>query len=101
MACAIEGCVRDRYARGWCHYHYNRWRRNGDPVRPPEPRLGGAPAGPLLALLPESQRRAAEQLGVHHRTVHRWRQGHRVGDPDRMAIALGLHPDEIWTEWAS
>lgn len=30
--CSIEGCERRHYARGWCQYHHNRWRRNGDPI---------------------------------------------------------------------
>lgn len=38
--CSIEGCERDLRARGWCSAHWQRWRRNGDP-------LGGA-AGPRV-----------------------------------------------------
>lgn len=30
--CTLENCGRRHYARGWCQYHHNRWRRNGDPV---------------------------------------------------------------------
>lgn len=29
--CSIEGCSRPHVARGWCHRHYERWSRNGDP----------------------------------------------------------------------
>jgi 5-methylcytosine-specific restriction endonuclease McrA len=37
--CAVDGCERPTRARGWCHLHWNRWRRCGDvqadrPVRP-------------------------------------------------------------------
>lgn len=34
--CAIAGCVDLHVARGWCHRHWERWRRYGDP-------LGGGP----------------------------------------------------------
>lgn len=30
--CSIDGCARYRVARGWCHTHYEMWRRRGDPV---------------------------------------------------------------------
>lgn len=37
--CSIEGCGRPHRARGWCHRHYYRWKRQGDPEivlgRPP------------------------------------------------------------------
>lgn len=29
--CSIEGCERPARSRGWCHMHYERWRRNGAP----------------------------------------------------------------------
>ena len=32
LECAVQGCSRLSYARGWCQPHYNRWRRNGDPL---------------------------------------------------------------------
>ncbi len=32
MICQIEGCGKAFYARGWCHQHYMRWRRHGDPL---------------------------------------------------------------------
>lgn len=28
--CSVDGCEHVLKARGWCHAHYNRWRRNGD-----------------------------------------------------------------------
>lgn len=30
--CAISGCGEVVRARGWCHRHYYRWNRNGDPL---------------------------------------------------------------------
>lgn len=29
--CQIDYCDGDHYARGWCHSHYTRWRKSGDP----------------------------------------------------------------------
>lgn len=32
MKCSIEGCDRTKVARGWCPMHWQRWRRNGNPL---------------------------------------------------------------------
>jgi hypothetical protein len=29
--CSVEGCDRAFHARGWCHLHYQRWQRHGEP----------------------------------------------------------------------
>ena len=31
MTCSISDCPTDSFARGWCHKHYERWRKHGDP----------------------------------------------------------------------
>lgn len=31
--CTIEDCTSPAYCRGWCRTHYNRWHRQGDPLR--------------------------------------------------------------------
>ncbi len=33
--CSIPGCGRVHYGRGWCHRHYWRWKRWGDPLGRP------------------------------------------------------------------
>lgn len=30
--CSVDGCVKPRSARGWCHMHYMRWQRHGTPL---------------------------------------------------------------------
>jgi hypothetical protein len=37
--CSIETCLRRLYARGWCHPHYERWRRVGHPTESLPPRF--------------------------------------------------------------
>lgn len=76
-----------------------------------KPRL---PFGPLFDALPTrlevrpcgrmdqeceigTPRQVADALGIAPRTAYRWRsEGIPVDDADRLAIALGMHPIEIW-----
>lgn len=30
--CSIDSCEGTHFARGWCHKHYVRWRKHGDPL---------------------------------------------------------------------
>ena len=30
--CSVDGCGKRHYCRGWCESHYQRWRKNGDPL---------------------------------------------------------------------
>jgi hypothetical protein len=30
--CAIDDCGAIHHGRGWCHKHYHRWLRHGDPL---------------------------------------------------------------------
>jgi len=30
--CSVGGCMDDSRKRGWCLFHYDRWRRHGDPL---------------------------------------------------------------------
>ncbi len=32
MDCLIKMCGKEVRARGWCHMHYMRWQRHGDPL---------------------------------------------------------------------
>lgn len=62
------------------------------------------PISPLLDLVDgERTGIVAERCDVHRRTVHRWRTGRTttitIGDADRIAVALGMHPGEIWDGW--
>lgn len=33
--CSVNDCSRPASSRGWCYMHYSRWKRHGDPLRPP------------------------------------------------------------------
>lgn len=50
-ACAVEGCDGEATTRGWCHAHYQRWRKHGDPlvVLAPGQRLAEVRAMPEAA----------------------------------------------------
>jgi len=62
------------------------------------------PAAPLIAHI-DARRIAAphETLGVDRSTVENWRLGKRQWiterRADRYAVALGVHPCEVWPEW--
>lgn len=63
------------------------------------------PAAQLLTLWPPetSARTIAEACGVERGAVQRWRAGKTTLDEyraDEIACRLGLHPKEIWSNWA-
>ena len=42
----------------------------------------------------------ARRTGCHYRQVYRWlAYGLTVDQADRLAVALGLHPSEVWPNW--
>jgi hypothetical protein len=42
----------------------------------------------------------ARALGIDRAQVARWRgHGLPVGSADRVAVAVGCHPAEVWPEW--
>ncbi len=43
--CAVEGCAKPAFKRGWCDPHYKRWWRHGDPL------AGGTPKRELQRFL--------------------------------------------------
>jgi hypothetical protein len=64
------------------------------------------PAGPALAVLDKMRvdtttTGLADQLGLDRRTVQRLatRRRLRSDAADRIAVALGRHPCEIWPDW--
>jgi hypothetical protein len=63
--CAIDGCPRATYARGWCGMHYKRWRNTGD-VRAGLPLRA---AGPCSVEDCDRQRYARELCNTHYRRL--------------------------------
>lgn len=109
--CDVDGCDRQHKARGWCHLHYRRWLRNGDPLT----LVGWAPHGtvripaaPLVSAverrggLPECipDYRTREGMRLRRAYVRAKQRGwlyDRAAD-DLAVHLLGLTLDEVWTE---
>lgn len=67
-------------------------------MRPAQPRL---PLEPLVARH-GGVSGLARALGRDRAQVGRWRrQGVTLLSADRIAVALGLHPVEVWPDWYS
>lgn len=58
--CSVDGCVRNAVARGWCHLHYKRWIRHGNPLIKKVPR-------------PSPSNRACDGCAAMNRVVSDWR----------------------------
>lgn len=75
--------------------HYSRWWRTQDTAGTGTWR--GVDPRPIAHILRASSGDdLALRFGVSRRTIVRWRQGGRIGDPDSAATVLGRHPSEIW-----
>lgn len=58
------------------------------------------PFGTLDKLTGWSANRWATEAGVTSRTIVRWRnEGVPEKHADRLAVAAGFHPAEVWPEW--
>lgn len=74
---------------------------------PPERRHRTRQSGRRLPFAPLEQTvgapntcRLAMVLGVHPRQVYRWRSyGVTEVQADELAIAVGVHPAEVWPDW--
>jgi hypothetical protein len=98
--CTVPGCDRPTKSRGLCHRHYCAWRANGDPTCVmPTRRL---PIQPLLDIAHLTHTQLAERVAASGTTALGWlTRGVTYHDADRLAVTLGLHPAECWTEWAA
>lgn len=82
--CSIEGCDERIVGRGWCRWHYTRWRKFGDPLVERKQRQ------PCIVEGCESLRSSNGYCGMHHL---RWK---KHGDP-----LLGARRDPTgWTNKA-
>jgi len=65
-------------------------------VRPPSPRLSLEP----LVSMYGSVSCLARALGRQRAQVQKWRRnGVPLVSADRIAVAVGLHPVEVWPDW--
>jgi len=96
--CTVDGCDGQPTAKGWCSLHYQRWRRNGDPLvvkrgRPPAERfLSKFTQGPADECWPWGGYVGGEGYGrmeIAGKCVlmHRFSYEHFVGPiPDGLAL---------------
>jgi lambda repressor-like predicted transcriptional regulator len=57
------------------------------------------PIDPVLAVVP-GRRALARRTGMSLRTIGRWcDNGVPYEASDRLAVALGYHPLELWPDW--
>src|ERR1019366_5878894 len=75
--CSVEGCDDQVFARGWCHRHWYRWRRYGDPEAESVGR-GHRPPKPAQPCSIEGCDRSQEARGYCAAHYTRWL---RHGDP--------------------
>lgn len=79
--CVVEGCEKPgNGGRGWCPMHYQRWRKNGDPMKvksPQEKKVRARNIGVAKCSIEgcEDLQKARGWCSLHW---HRWR---RLGDP--------------------
>lgn len=58
------------------------------------------PAAPLLAEFGGNACATARAVGVTVRAVERWKSGGLSAlQADRAAIAIGIHPANLWPDW--
>lgn len=90
--CSVPGCDRVARARGWCRLHYERWKRQGDP-------LVVLPRGGARVMPPRQRmvRPICQFDGCDHRSIRggrgwcskHYRRWYRHGDP---SVVLTTHP---------
>lgn len=65
-------------------------------------RRASYPAEPVLKLLHGLDiTAAAHAAGVPRRTIYNWQKNGVIGArvADRVAVTLGHHPSELWSDW--
>lgn len=118
--CASPVCDLPVRARGWCRAHYERWYRHGDAL--PDVPVGGVSTSswtlhlrlPALPLVQAVERRGglrgvlsdygSPESSRLRRAYYRAKQRGYVyeGGADDLAIhLLGVHPGDLWEEYAA
>lgn len=78
--CAVDGCVRERYCRGYCERHYRRFKKHGDP-------LGTAPQKPRRRCTKAGCGRLHFARGLCHNHYHQWRRANRPASHPKCSVA--------------
>lgn len=70
--CSVDGCNRPHAGRGYCKFHWKRWRLFGDPLREPPPRK---PPQPCAVVGCQDIAKKNGMCDTHYHRVRAW------GDP--------------------
>jgi hypothetical protein len=89
--CTVDGCERDAKSRGWCHAHYQQWRRHGDETA----RRPLRSAGPCTVDGCDRQRHARDLCSTHYRRVLATGDA-RAEDPIRIVTGEGSLSHGYW-----
>lgn len=89
--CAVDGCERDAKSRGWCHAHYQQWRRHSDEtaLRPLRS------AGPCTVDGCDRRRYARGHCNTHYRRLLATGDA-RPDEPIRVVTGEGYDDNGYW-----
>lgn len=87
VQCAVDDCDRNAVTRGWCHKHYQRWRKHGDPTIVARPPRRGCDVEDC-----DRVHYGHGLCSMHHR---RWREHGSVELPERTTVSGAAAADLV------